>query len=319
MIIFDGYAFAKEKEAALARRLAELAPQTLISEEQPLTIAAVLFTEDKGSQLYTSLKQQAAERLGMKYQVHTFSITDPIDRVLERINLLNQDSTITGIIIQKPWKKTWELAMEVSPDDEPEERTVLNNFSSWWRTVVRAIDEHKDVDGLHPSTLEAIHNNTWKAEGKVLPATVRAVLSILDVAGYLRPQKYIVLGKSDILGMPLAYELQNRGFELELLGRKELRQRQESGDALKDADVVITATGMQHLVQGEMLKKDVVLVDVGEPKPDVQRESVKDVAKFLTPVPGGVGPLTVISLLENAVELYEQHRAAKWLAARGVM
>lgn len=304
MIIFDGYAFAQEKEAALAQRLAELAPQ--ISAEYPLTIAAVLFTEDKGSQIYTSLKQQAAERLGMKYQVHTFSINDSIESVIERINLLNQDPTITGIIIQKPWKKTWELAMEVSPDEEPEERTVLNTFSIWWRTVVRAIDERKDVDGLHPSTLEAIHNNTWKAEGKVLPATVRAVLSILEVAGYLKSQKYIVLGKSDILGMPLAYELQNRGFDLEILGRKELRQRQESGKALKDADVVITATGMHHLVQGELLKKDVVLVDVGEPKPDVDRGSVTEVAKFLTPVPGGVGPVTVISLLENAVELFTQ-------------
>jgi methylenetetrahydrofolate dehydrogenase (NADP+) / methenyltetrahydrofolate cyclohydrolase len=306
MIIFDGYAFAQEKEAALARRLAKLAPQKAPLATHPLTIAAVLFTEDKGSQIYTSLKQQAAERLGMKYQIHAFSITDPIDHVLERIHLLNQDSTITGIIIQKPWKKTWELAMGVSPDDEPQERTVLNTFSIWWRTVVRAIDERKDVDGLHPSTLEAIHNNTWKAEGKVLPATVRAVLSILEVTGYLTQQRYIVLGKSDILGMPLAYELQNRGFELELLGRKELRQRQESGEALKDADVVITATGMHHLVQGEMLKKDVVLVDVGEPKPDVQRESVESVAKFLTPVPGGVGPVTVISLLENAVELFER-------------
>ena len=306
MMIFDGHAFAQEKEAALARRLAERAPQT--ATEHQLTIAAILFTEDKGSQLYTSLKQHAAERLGMKYQVHTFSITVPIDHVLEKINVLNQDPTITGIIIQKPWKKTWELAMNVFPDDEPEERTALNTFSIWWSTVVRAIDERKDVDGLHPNTLEAIHNNTWKGEGKVLPATVRAVLSILDLSSYLIPQKYIVLGKSDILGIPLAYELQHRGFEVELLGRKELQQRQESGAALKDADVVITATGMQHLVRGGMLKKGVVLIDVGEPKPDVHRESVEDVAKFLTPVPGGVGPVTVISLLENAVELFECHK-----------
>jgi methylenetetrahydrofolate dehydrogenase (NADP+)/methenyltetrahydrofolate cyclohydrolase len=179
------------------------------------------------------------------------------------------------------------------------------DFTAWWTALVSRIAEEKDVDGLHPKTLVAVERGTWREEGRVLPATAKAVLSILDAQQYLKSQKYVVLGKSDILGKPLSFELRNLGFEVEILGRKELSARVEAGVALRDANVVISATGQMHVVTGEMIRDGVVLVDVGEPRPDIQRASVEGKAAFLTPVPGGVGPVTVISLLENAVVLHD--------------
>ncbi|MBW7955847.1 bifunctional 5,10-methylenetetrahydrofolate dehydrogenase/5,10-methenyltetrahydrofolate cyclohydrolase [Patescibacteria group bacterium] len=289
MILFDGNQFAQQREADLQKVVAELKAQG-----KHITVAAILFTEDKGSQLYTGLKQQAAQRVGIEYRVFSFSVTDSLADIQQQLKTLNEDSNITGIIIQKPWRKTWEAAVlgESSQD-----------FQNWWLSLVTTIDPHKDVDGLHPDTLAAVKDGSWKGQGKVLPATAKAVLSILDSSHQLQAGKYIVIGKSDILGKPLAYELHNLGFEVEMIGKKDLESRVLTGQLLKDGDVVISATGQQRLVTGEMVKEGVVLVDVGEPRPDIDRRSVEKVASFLTPVPGGVGPVTVVSLLENAVEL----------------
>jgi methylenetetrahydrofolate dehydrogenase (NADP+) / methenyltetrahydrofolate cyclohydrolase len=289
MTLFDGYEFAAEKERALQERVTSLRQQG-----KQIAVAAILFVEDKGSQLYTGLKQQAAERIGVDYQIHSFSMKDPLEKIQATINELNADQAITGIIIQKPWRQNWETV------------TGQNIFAQWWHDLVSHIAIQKDVDGLHPETLEAVKQGVWYEEGKVLPATVKAVLSILESAQLLKSAKYLVIGKSDILGRPLAYELQNLGFQVELLGKKDLAQRMQSGQRITDADVIVSATGQLHLVTGDMIKPGAAVVDVGEPRPDVERESVEKVASFLTPVPGGVGPVTVISLLENAVELVEK-------------
>jgi methylenetetrahydrofolate dehydrogenase (NADP+)/methenyltetrahydrofolate cyclohydrolase len=291
MIVFDGVQFAAEREQALAPQVAELG-----AAGTKITIAAVLFTEDKGSQLYTGLKKQAAERVGMTYHIASFSLEDPLEDVISEIHTLNEDPAITGIIIQKPSKKTW---TETFGEEA--------SYQDWWNRLVTAIDPQKDVDGLHPETLAAIQDGSWQSKGKVMPATAKAVLSILENAQQLKHGKYLILGKSEILGRPLAYELHNRGFEIEMMGKRELTARLQNGLMLKDGDVVISATGQSKLVTGVMLKDGAVVVDVGEPRPDIDRESVEAVASFLTPVPGGVGPVTVVSLLENALHLAKQH------------
>ncbi len=288
--VFDGYALAKKRELQLAERV-----QTL-KLSQPLQIAAILFEEDQGSRLYTRLKREAAERVGMVYQVFTFSLRDDVTLVTDQIQTLNQDQQVTGIIVQKPWRTTWLNLMggNVTAED----------FNTWWHTLTQAISETKDVDGLHPQTLIAIKAGTRQAEGKVLPATAKAVLEILKtVPTFTTNSSIVILGKSDILGQPLFYELKNLGYEVEMIGSKELTEKSNSGIFLKDKDVVISSTGHQHLITGDMVKEGVMVVDVGEPKPDVEFATVSSKASFITPVPGGVGPMTVISLLENAVEV----------------
>jgi methylenetetrahydrofolate dehydrogenase (NADP+)/methenyltetrahydrofolate cyclohydrolase len=289
MIIFDGNQFAAEKELVLKDRVAELHQKGV-----SVKIVAILFIEDAGSQLYTGLKQQAAERVGISYQIEKFSMNDAVENVTKKLQQLNADSTVTGIIIQKPWRVRWE---EVTGQD-------VSAFKTWWHSLVSQIFEKKDVDGLHPNTLAAIEKGTWQAEGRVLPATVRAVLEILRSSGQLTDQKkMMILGKSDILGLPLFYELKNQGFSVENGGSAELRARIKEGRALQDIDILVSSTGRQHLITGDLLKENVTIIDVGEPKPDVDFASLHEKAHFITPVPGGVGPVTVVSLLENSIQL----------------
>lgn len=291
MIVFEGYRFAADRERALHVEVSNVR-----SQGKKISIAAILFSEDKGSQLYTTLKHQAADRVGIQYQVYTFSMLDPLAKILTQLEKLNDDPKVTGIIIQKPWRHTWEQVTE--------QRAPKEDFAEWWEQLVSQITIKKDVDGLHPKTLQAIEKNTWKRSGKVLPATVKAVLSILEANHLLnKDHKFVIIGKSDILGKPLSFQLKNLGYKVTLLGKKDLQKRIESGKNLTDADVIISATGQHHLITDELIKEGAAIIDVGEPKPDVNRESVQELASFLTPVPGGVGPVTVVSLLENAVEL----------------
>lgn len=289
MTVFDGQAFAAQQETVLKLKVEDLAERGV-----QLKVAAILFTEDAGSRLYSQLKFESAQRLGIEYNLYSYSMNDSIETVVEKVKELNADSTLTGIIIQKPWTTLWTSVTGHTKEE----------FSEWWLTMVNAIDEAKDVDGLHPRTLAAIASGTWVKEGKVLPATARAVWAILETGDLLQTdKKYVILGKSDLLGKPLFFELQNKKFEVEMIGSKELNERIEQKKYLFDADVIISATGRKHLVTGALIKEGAAVIDVGEPSPDVERVSVQSKASFLTPVPGGVGPVTVVSLMANAVDL----------------
>lgn len=296
MILFDGYFTAQQREATLAVEVAKLAEQDIF-----IDIRAILFEEDSGSQLYTRLKQEAAHRIGIEYEAIPFSMKTDVSLIVPILEKCNEDRKVTGIIIQKPSKAKW---MEVTGKN-------AEDFQVWWHSLVSKIEIEKDVDGLHPDTLSAIKEGMWREEGLVMPATAQAVLDILKVAKQSDDleieldleSKYIVLGKSDILGKPLFYELQNQGKQVEMIGSKELADRIVSGQKLLDADVIITATGRPGLVTGELVKYGCVVIDVGEPKSDVEQASVREKAAFLTPVPGGVGPMTVMCLLENALRL----------------
>lgn len=301
MIIFDGNQQAAQREQELLLRVKELR-----TKGKQIKIASVLFTEDSGSQLYTQLKKEAAERVGIEYALYPFSLQGKSEAVVEQIKQLNQDPTVTGIIIQKPWQRTWQQVLMV----EGEPKAVRQAYTTWWRYLTSALDITKDVDGLHPETLAAIERGIWQEDGRVMPATARAVLQILEEARAEKTipdqARYAILGRSDLLGLPLYHELKNQGLQVELLGKKDLERRVEAGQDLKDIDVIVSATGVKHLITGQLVKDEVVVVDVGEPKPDVDFESVSPKASFITPVPGGVGPMTVVCLLENAVQLAQQ-------------
>lgn len=299
MIVFNGYTQAIEKESLLKSRVAELVARGGVIP----AIAAVLFKEDSGSQLYTRLKSEAAQRVGIKYQVFEFSLTDSVEAVAEVIAELNTDTTVTGIIVQKPWRKMWLAANSGKRNEE---------YQNWWQSLMSAVDQSKDVDGLHPDTIRSVQAGTWREAGSVLPATCQAVLYALETAKTQLARenlgKTIIIGRTDLLGIPLYHVLQQAGVDAELLGIKELEERKHSGQFLLDAQVVVSATGQKHLITGEMVGEGVIVIDVGEPQPDVDRDTVEDKASFLTPVPGGIGPLTVSFLLENATILASKCR-----------
>ncbi|OGJ21041.1 MAG: hypothetical protein A3A82_01745 [Candidatus Pacebacteria bacterium RIFCSPLOWO2_01_FULL_47_12] len=279
--IFDGFKTARVRENALEQKI------VAAHFAQPITIQAIVFIEDEGSMLYTRLKAEAAERVGIVYYSQQFSLQDPLDLVLAAVAAANKDSAVTGVIIQKPSRHLYEV-------------TGTTPYPQWWLALVSAIDPRKDVDGLHPDTLK---------QGKILPATCRAVLAILAEALGGTPQqlqhqgkKICIIGRSDLLGKPLASELLRQGADVELLGKLDVAARQATGKKLFDAAVVISATGVADLITPDLVRQGVIAIDVGEPQPDIAR-AVADKASFFTPVPGGVGPLTVVSLLENGLEL----------------
>lgn len=313
MIVFDGYARAAVKEKVIAEKVAELR-----SQGKELKIAAILFTEDSGSQLYTRLKSEAAQRVGIGYDVYSFSLVEGVEPPLKKLQELNADPTVTGIIIQKPSKRIW---LEAKSQNIPKEDET-QAFQTWWHSLVTQINIEKDVDGLHPETLATIEAGTWREQHKVMPATAKAVLEILGIAAqqimhvpindeqlegartvFLKDKKVIVIGKSDIVGKPVYYALKRSVPNIEMIGSLGLTSRIEQNVFLKDADVIISSTGRRYLITEELIKKGVLIVDVGEPMPDVDQASVREEAAYLTPVPGGVGPMTVVCLLENAVEL----------------
>jgi methylenetetrahydrofolate dehydrogenase (NADP+)/methenyltetrahydrofolate cyclohydrolase len=157
--------------------------------------------------------------------------------------------------------------------------------------IVSAIAAEKDVDGL-------------AGKGRFLPATVKAILDILgemkvDVAG----RKVVVVGRSAIVGRPLAEELVRRGAQMTVAHS----QTPDLGAVTRKAEILISATGKPNLIKKDMVKPEAIVIDVGEPKGDVAHD-VRKVASWITPVPGGVGPVTVACLMENVVECsYHTH------------
>jgi methylenetetrahydrofolate dehydrogenase (NADP+)/methenyltetrahydrofolate cyclohydrolase len=317
MIIFDGVTAAATKEQQLKTQVAQLQAGGV-----EITVGAVVFSEDAGSQLYTRLKREAAERVGIRYVPMQFSITDPVETIAAQLQQFNADPAVTGIIIQKPTKKIWLQAWEkaTSGFEQGVSTAELNHtlvhesatFAEWWKSLTTQIAPQKDVDGLHPSTLAAIGDGTWIEQGRVLPATCQAVVEILQTAETAQNQPdaissqkdtVLIIGKSDLLGIPLYDLLKGQGRDVELLTRNDLQSRIESGENLFDGAVIVSATGVPGLITGEMISEGTFLIDVGEPRADIDAQSVSHKAAFLTPVPGGVGPMTVVCLLENAVKL----------------
>lgn len=328
--IFDGQALADQLEKKLAQQVAQWGGG-------PIKIAAIVFREDAGGQLYTAKKTAAARRVGMIYEAYSFSLLDPIERVGQKLTELTNDQSVTGIIIQKPTRQNYNVQVLSSLSAETKNSsarvgesaqaksipslshssdhlegqkqidlvTSTNSrlsFDNWWQSLVEMIAPEKDVDGLSPTTAMAISDGSWKKQGRVLPATVRAVYKIITTAGLdsisSRPPQTLILGRSDLLGQPLFNFLNYQHWPVQLWGRREIEQWQETHQPLP-AQLIITATGQAHLISARDIQPHAALIDVGEPNPDVSPDVVGR-ASFLTPVPRGVGPLTVISLLENA-------------------
>lgn len=295
MYIFDGHKLAVEKKQTLINRA-----RFLLEKGIEPKIVALVYEGDKGSELYTDIKQKMAGEIGIEYEKHNFSLTGGVEPVLSLVEKLNKDDSVTGIIIQKPTRKSWATANNI--DGKPND--IKKAYDLWWRLQTSKIAENKDVDGLNQSILEVIEEDQLVEKKRVLSATARAVLEILDSAKIeLDDKKVAILGKSDLLGIPIYKYFLSKKIDVKNLGRTELEERVKKGQSLLDFDVVISATGVKNLINGEMVKDGVMLVDVGEPSGDVDIESVTNKASFITPVPGGVGPMTVVCLMENCLDL----------------
>jgi len=273
VVIFDGQKFARDKEKVLRREFEKLAKKGC-----SLKLISILVGQDPASRLYISLKEKAANKIGVVFEKQEFPENVDAKELTDFIKNQNNDSSVGGIMVQLPLPAA---------------------FGGKTMAILREIAPQKDVDCLTPENLGLL----MIGKSRVLPATVRGIWEILGEAGMneetIVGKNVCILGRSDIVGKPLANLLINRGATV-TVGH---RQTKNLSYITKRADIIISATGSPNLVKGKMIKEGAVVIDVGSPKGDIDFDSVFKKASFITPVPGGVGPMTVVSLLENFLDL----------------
>jgi len=265
--IFDGKKQAEKLEEEIKRKIGDIKKKLGVTPK----LVSIIVGDNQAFHLYLSLVEEKAKKAGILFEKKSFTSQTSPKQIYKHINSLNQDRGVHGIVVQMPLPKNFDpirLGSQISPE--------------------------KDVDCLTPESLKHL------VEGQpiFLPAVVKAVLLILEKKRIkLRGKDVAVVGASGFVGKPLAAHLKNLGVTVIPCDEftKNLKEWTKKGE------ILVSATGVSGLIKKEMVKKGAVVIDLGSPKPEVNFEEVKKIASFITPVPGGVGPLTIVCLLENVL------------------
>jgi methylenetetrahydrofolate dehydrogenase (NADP+)/methenyltetrahydrofolate cyclohydrolase len=270
----DGTALAARLRGELKGDIAELGR---------VGLATVLVGDDPASEIYIRLKHKAAEEVGIEPIDHRLPSTTAEDELVELVEELNENDEVDGILVQTPL-----------PEQIDEAR------------VMRAIDPMKDVDGLHPFSAGQL----YLGRQTLVPATPLGVMHLLDeyripIAG----QRAVVVGRSTLVGKPVALLLLQANATVTICHSR----TEDLAHQTLDADILIAAVGLPGVITADMVKQGATVVDVGITRTDAGVRgdvdaAVADVAGFLTPVPGGVGPMTIAALLGNAVRAARYRR-----------
>lgn len=239
----------------------------------------ILVGDDISSIQYVNMKAKVAESVGIKFRTANFKISTTTEEIVEEIENLNRVPHMCGIIIQLP------LPSHIDR-----------------KVVLDAIKPELDVDCLGSINSENFYNNE---EGLSFP-TALACMKILDsIKQDLSQKKIIMLGQGNLVGLPVTHLLRNRGFDVSTIRSK----TENKEELIKEADVIISAIGQGKFIKGDMVKNGVILIDAGTSEDngsvvgDVDLESVVDIASYVSPTPGGVGPVTVAMLLSNVLQV----------------
>lgn len=276
-VLLDGKALASELQAELAVDVAEFIENNGVCP----TLAAVLVGEQPASEVYVRNKRQACERSGMESQLHRLPADTTTEAVLELVYTLNKDPAVHGILVQLP------LPPQVDAT-----------------RVLDGVHPLKDVDAFHPDNVGRI----VQGRPRFLPCTPQGVQQLLlrrgvSVAG----RHVVVVGRSDIVGKPVANMFLQRGPGADATVTVCHSRTHDLPAITRQADVLIVAIGQPQFITADMVRPGAVVIDVGINRTphglvgDVDFASVKEVAGMITPVPGGVGPLTVAMLLRNTL------------------
>ena len=260
-----------------------------VAEHGHVGLATVLVGNDPASHIYINLKQKAAQEAGMEARDLKLPADTSEDELLATIAELNADDDVDGLLVQLPL-----------PDHIDENR------------VIEAIDPAKDVDGIHPVNAGRL----YLGRPTLVPGTPLGIMRMLDEYEIpLEGARAVVIGRSAIVGKPMAHLLLQRNATVTICHS---RTRDLERHTL-DADVLVAAVGRAHLVSPDMVKVGATVIDVGMNRNEESRKLLGDVdpgamerAAYMTPVPGGVGPMTIAMVLQNAVTAA---RSRKWPAA----
>jgi methylenetetrahydrofolate dehydrogenase (NADP+) / methenyltetrahydrofolate cyclohydrolase len=272
---------------AIKDRLQEQVNQILIKNQPRPKLVVLLVGNHPASVSYVTKKKQDALAVGFLSEVKELSNTISQMELLQEIRRCNEDSSIHGILVQLPLPKHIEN-----------------------EAVINAIDPAKDVDGFHPINVGRFHTN----QPSFVPCTPKGVLTLLQSTGVPLAGKHaLVIGRSNIVGKPVALLLLAEDMTVTIAHSKTSNIK---AMALQ-ADVIVAAVGKPAFVKADWVKPGAIVIDVGINRMpldggktkligDVDFDAIKEIASWITPVPGGVGPMTIASLLENTMQAYEK-------------
>nr|WP_077454801.1 bifunctional methylenetetrahydrofolate dehydrogenase/methenyltetrahydrofolate cyclohydrolase FolD [Staphylococcus aureus] len=271
--ILDGKQIAKDYRQGLQDQVEALKEKGFTPK-----LSVILVGNDGASQSYVRSKKKAAEKIGMISEIVHLEETATEEEVLNELNRLNNDDSVSGILVQVP------LPKQVSE-----------------QKILEAINPDKDVDGFHPINIGKLYID----EQTFVPCTPLGIMEILKHADIdLEGKNAVVIGRSHIVGQPVSKLLLQKNASVTTLHSRS----KDMTSYLKDADVIVSAVGKPGLVTKDVVKEGAVIIDVGNTpdengklKGDVDYDAVKEIAGAITPVPGGVGPLTITMVLNNTL------------------
>lgn len=245
-------------------------------------LTVLLVGEDKASQVYVRNKERQATKVGIKSEIIRLPETISEAALIEQVEQLNEDASVHGILVQLPLPKH------------------INE-----QEVLRKIDYSKDVDGFHPMNM----GNFLLGNASTLPCTPYGIMELLkayDIS--LEGKNALVIGRSNIVGKPMALMLMEKNATITIAHSKTKNLK----ELAQQADVLVAAIGRGHMITGEFIKPGAVVIDVGMNRDeagkligDVDTASVMGIASYVTPVPGGVGPMTITMLLDQTIKKVE--------------
>lgn len=290
MIILDG----KKTSDDIKSELSVLVDELMKKGKRPPHLAAVLVGNDGASLTYVGSKVRSCEKIGYQSTLIHLPETTSEDELLEQIHSLNTDKEIDGFIVQLPLPK--------HIDEEK---------------VLMAVDPHKDVDGFHPTNFGKMALDMES----FIPATPYGIVELLDRYKIDISGKHaVVIGRSNIVGRPMSILLSRKSSPGNATVTLTHSRTKNLEAITKEADIVVSALGVPNFLTKDMIKEGAIIIDVGitrvpdDSKPkgyvitgDVDYENVKEKASFITPVPGGVGPMTIAMLLQNTYHAYTRY------------
>lgn len=271
--VLDGKQIAKDYRQGLKDQVEELT-----SKGYTPKLSVILVGNDGASLSYVKSKKKAAEKIGITSEIVHLDEDTSEEEVLKELDRLNNDDSVSGILVQVPL-----------PDQVSEQK------------VLESIDPAKDVDGFHPANIGKLYID----EQTFVPCTPLGVMELLNHADMdLEGKNAVVIGRSHIVGQPVSKLLLQKNATVTIIHSR----TKDMHAHLKDADVIVSAVGRPGLVTKDDVKEGAVVIDVGNTpdengklKGDVEYDEVKEVAGAITPVPGGVGPMTITMVLNNTL------------------
>ena len=278
MILIDGKKIAAELRGELKKEVSNL--KTKYNKVPGLTV--ILIGDLTPSQIYVRNKEKSAKEVGLKSDILKYPDSVEEKVILDRIEELNNDETVSGILVQLPLPKHIDK-----------------------QKVIETIHPSKDVDGFHPMNV----GNLSSGYQSSVPCTpLGCYLLIKKIEPNLSGKKAVIIGRSNLNGKPMTQLLLKENCTVTITHSKTVSLKNE---CLK-ADIIVAAVGIPELVKGDWVKKDAIVIDVGINKTDkgiigdVAFDEVSKNAKALTPVPGGVGPMTIACLLKNTIDCFKR-------------